>query len=115
MGVQGIGDFNLLPAHIEGPIFAQGASDYKVRTAYQTDPTNPALWFGPYRVAQVVTGQRILLERNPNWWGPAPYFDEIVVRTIENTAALTANLLSGDIDMIAGELGLAIDHINIAG
>jgi len=107
---QGIGDFNLLPAHIEGPIFAQGASDYKVRTAYQTDPTNPALWFGPYRVAQVVTGQRILLERNPNWWGPAPYFDEIVVRTIENTAALTANLLSGDIDMIAGELGLAIDQ-----
>ncbi|MEQ8603634.1 MAG: peptide ABC transporter substrate-binding protein [Marivibrio sp.] len=108
---QGINDFNLLPAHIERPIFESGEpGDYKARTAYQTDPTNPGLWMGPYRVAEVVTGQRITLERNPRWWGARPYFDEIVVRTIENTAALTANLLSGDIDMIAGELGLAIDQ-----
>jgi len=108
---QGINDFNLLPAHIERPIFEAGApGDYKARTAYQTDPTNPGLWMGPYRVKEVVTGQRITLERNPRWWGAPPFFDEIVVRTIENTAALTANLLSGDIDMIAGELGLAIDQ-----
>lgn len=108
---QGINDFNLLPAHIERPIFESAdPGDYRARTAYQTDPTNPGLWMGPYRIKEVVTGQRITLERNPRWWGDAPYFDEIVVRTIENTAALTANLLSGDIDMIAGELGLAIDQ-----
>jgi peptide/nickel transport system substrate-binding protein len=108
---QGLGDFNLLPAHIDRPIFEEaGAANYRARTAYQRDPTNPGLWFGPYRVRQVVTGQRIVLERNPRWWGEPPYFDEIVVRTIENTSALTANLLSGDIDMIAGELGLSIDQ-----
>lgn len=108
---QGVSDLNLLPAHIERPIFESGApGDYRQRTAYQTDPTNPALWYGPYRVKDIVTGQRIVLERNPNWWGKSPYFDEIVVRTIENTAALTANLRSGDIDMIAGELGIAIDQ-----
>ncbi|MCR9221313.1 MAG: peptide ABC transporter substrate-binding protein [Alphaproteobacteria bacterium] len=108
---QGINDFNLLPAHIERPIFDAGEpGEYRARTAYQTDPTNPALWFGPYRVSGVVPGQRITLARNPRWWGDPPYFEEIVVRTIENTAALTANLLSGDIDMIAGELGLAIDQ-----
>ena len=32
------------------------------------------------------------------------------MRTIENTAALEANLLSGAIDMIAGELGLTADQ-----
>jgi len=107
---EGISDLRMLPAHIERPIFEQGAAEYRNRTAYDTDPTNPALWFGPYRVARVTPGQEILLERNPAWWGAEPYFDEILVRTIENTAALTANLLSGDIDMIAGELGLPIDQ-----
>ncbi|MGH6954696.1 MAG: peptide ABC transporter substrate-binding protein, partial [Alphaproteobacteria bacterium] len=38
------------------------------------------------------------------------HFKRIVVRAIENTAALEANLLSGGIDYIAGELGLAIDQ-----
>ena len=32
------------------------------------------------------------------------------MRTIENTAALEANLLSGTIDMVAGELGLSLDE-----
>ena len=40
---------------------------------------------------------------------PGP-FRRITVRTIENTAALEANLLSGTIDMVAGELGLSLDE-----
>ncbi|WP_319637359.1 peptide ABC transporter substrate-binding protein [Pacificispira spongiicola] len=106
----GLAGFDILPAHIERPIFEQGASEYRHRSAYDTDPTQPGLWHGPYRVARVTPGQSILLERNPNWWGARPYFDEILVRAIENTAALTANLLSGDIDMIAGEVGIPVDQ-----
>ena len=100
----------VLPKHIEGPIFETGAAEYRRRTAYDTDPTNPGLWHGPYKVSRVTAGQSVLLERNPAWWGAEPYFDEIEVRAIENTAALTANLRSGDIDMIAGELGLTVDQ-----
>ena len=37
--------------------------------------------------------------------GKQPYFDRIVVKAIGNTAAMTASLLSGGIDYIAGELG----------
>ena len=51
-----------------------------------------------------------MLEPNPTWWGEPPQFQRIVVKVIENTAALEANLLSGSIDMIAGELGLTIDQ-----
>ena len=51
-----------------------------------------------------------MLEPNPTWWGEPPQFRRIVVKVIENTAALEANLLSGSIDMIAGELGLTIDQ-----
>ena len=42
--------------------------------------------------------------------GKKPVFKHVVVRVIPNTAALEANLLSGNIDMIAGELGLTIDQ-----
>src|SRR3546814_3977229 len=37
-------------------------------------------------------------------------FRSITVLTIEQTTALEANLLSGNVDMIAGELGLTLDQ-----
>jgi peptide/nickel transport system substrate-binding protein len=102
-------DFMLLPAHIERDAFAAPA-EYRLRTRYNTDPTNPGLYNGPYRVAEFVAGSHILLEPNAHWAGPPGRFRRITVRTIENTAALEANLLSGTIDMIAGELGLPLDE-----
>jgi peptide/nickel transport system substrate-binding protein len=104
-----IHDFMLLPAHIEGDAFAEPAQ-YRLRTHYNTDPTNPGLYNGPYRVIEFVAGSHILLEPNPHWTGPPGRFRRITIRTIENTAALEANLLSGTIDMIAGELGLPLDE-----
>jgi peptide/nickel transport system substrate-binding protein len=104
-----IDDFQLLPAHLERAAFADPAQ-YKVRSLYATDPTNPGLYNGPYRISEFVSGSYIALEPNPHWGGPAPYFKRITVRAIENTAALEANLLSGTIDMIAGEVGLPLDE-----
>lgn len=101
---------DLLPAHIERPIFEADPAAYRTRTAYDTDPSNPGLAFGPYRIAEVTSGAQIVLERNPTWWGQEPAFDRITVRVIENTAALEANVLSGAVDMIAGELGLTLDQ-----
>lgn len=106
---KGLTDFNLLPAHLEKAVF-EPAADYRKRTLYDRDPSNPGLWYGPYRVTEVNHGSSIVLEPNPLWWGKKPYFKQIVVRTIENTAALVANLLAGDIDMIDGDTGLSIDQ-----
>ncbi len=105
-----INDFHVLPAHIEEPIFDAAPEDYRNRTAYDTDPTNPGLAYGPYRLVEVVPGSRVVLERNETWWGGKPVFDRITILTIEQTTALEANLLSGNIDMIAGELGLTLDQ-----
>jgi len=104
-----INAFDLLPAHLDEAAFAEPEA-YRHRTLYETDTTNPGLWFGPYRIAEVVPGSHVVLLPNPTWWGDKPQFERIVVRVIENTAALEANLLSGAIDMIAGELGLTIDQ-----
>ena len=107
---QALRDLRLLPAHLERPVFESDPATYRNRTLFDTDPTNPGLAMGPYRISGLEAGAHIALERNPEWWGPPPAFEEIVIRTIENTAALEANLLSGEIDMIEGSLGLALDQ-----
>ncbi len=104
-----INSFELIPAHVDRPHFSDPVA-YKERTAFNTDTTNPGLYFGPYRIASLVSGSHIVLEPNPTWWGEPPAFKRITVRVIENTAALEANLLSGSLDMIAGELGFSIDQ-----
>ncbi len=99
----------LLPAHLEaGP--AADPAEYRNRTLYDTRPAEPGLWYGPYRVIEVVSGSHVVLVPNPAWQGRAPAFDRIVVRVIENTAALRANLLSGTIDYVSGQVGFNTDE-----
>ena len=105
-----INDLRVLPAHLERPVFEADPVAYPSRTLYNTDTTNPGLYFGPYLVEQVESGAFVVLTPNPTWYGDPPHFDRIVIRVIENTAAMEANLLSGAIDMIAGELGITIDQ-----
>lgn len=100
----------LLPAHIEKPIFDANPAEYRNKTAYDTQSTNPGLAFGPYRLTEIVPGSRVVLEPNPTWTGQKPSFKRITVRIIENTAALEANLLSGSVDYVLGELGLSLDQ-----
>ncbi|MCI0752654.1 peptide ABC transporter substrate-binding protein [Teichococcus vastitatis] len=106
----GLGQFQPLPARIERPIWEADRANYRTRSAYETDTTNAALYNGPYRIAAVQPGAGVTLERNPHWGGPAPAFNRIQLRTVENNAALEAQLLAGQIDMVAGELGLPLEQ-----
>ena len=105
--------FAILPGHIEGPIYRALADpkDYGRNSAYNRAPGTPGLYNGPYRIAQVEIGQFVRFERNEFWAGEKPAFDRITIRTIENTSVLEQNLLSGDIDYVAGELGLTLDQL----
>lgn len=100
----------LLPEHIERPIFETNPAEYRNKTAFDADPTNPGLSYGPYRVVEWVPNNRIVLERNSAWTGNTPYFRRLIVRIIESTPALQANLRAGNIDYAAGELGLSLDQ-----
>jgi len=99
-----------LPAHIEKAIFDADPAQYRSRTKYDTELGNPGLYYGPYRIVSATPGASITLETNPYWNGDKPYFKRVVFRAIENTAALEANLLSGSVDYILGELGLTLDQ-----
>ncbi len=104
-----LGGLDLLPEHIERIRFSDPVN-YRNKTAYDTDTLNQGLYHGPYLVTRVEVGSHVVLERNPMWHGQSPEFDRIVVRVVENTAAMEANLVSGSLDMIAGELGLSLDQ-----
>lgn len=101
---------DVLPAHLEAKAFAEPA-DYRSRTLFDREPANKGLYAGPYRVTEVVPGSHIALAPNEHWWGQKPHFKRVVVRVIENTAALEANLLSGAVDYVAGELGLSLEQV----
>ncbi len=101
------------PNTSRAPVVAKDSSPgaYINGTNYNRAPINPGLYDGPYIVTSYESGNQIVIEPNPHWTGTKPGFKRIVLRHIENTAALQANLLSGDVDMVAGEgVGLTIDQ-----
>ncbi|WP_426956804.1 peptide ABC transporter substrate-binding protein [Muricoccus radiodurans] len=104
------GNFEPLPAHVERARWEADRRNYRTRTAYDTETATPALWNGPYRITAVQPGAGVTLERNAAWAGPAPAFRRINIRVVENSAALEAQLLAGQVDMISGEMGLALEQ-----
>src|SRR5581483_7784791 len=54
---------------------------------------------GPFRLVQALRGDRVEIERFSGYWGPKAGVDRIVFRAIGDPAALTAALLSGDVQM----------------
>ena len=102
----------LLPEHIERPVYEQSGDplDYINHTTYNAAPTTPGLWNGPYVISDYRSGEQVELRPNPYWKGKKPGLDRIVIRLIENTAALQANLLSGDVDMTPSGIGITTDQ-----
>ncbi|MEX0828319.1 MAG: peptide ABC transporter substrate-binding protein, partial [Haliea sp.] len=105
-----LSEFMLLPEHVERVRFESNPAEYRHRSKFVTSIADKGLYFGPYLIADVVPGSHVVLNRNPLWWGRTPTFDKVVVRAVEDTGALMANLLSGDVDMIPGEGGISINQ-----
>ena len=104
----------LLPAHVEGPAFEKAGNfaEYQKQTTFSRAPTSAGLYNGPFVMTAYQSGQQVVFEPNPHWKGPKPGLKRVILKLIENTAALQANLLSGDVDMVAGEgVGLTIDQV----
>jgi peptide/nickel transport system substrate-binding protein len=55
---------------------------------------------GPYRLKEWTTGQRVVLEKVPNWWGgPVDGPDEVIYRSIREPAARITALLNNEIQI----------------
>jgi len=55
---------------------------------------------GPYKWVSYIPGDRIVMERNNDYWGSKQIWEKVNYRYINNAAARTAALLSGDVDVI---------------
>jgi peptide/nickel transport system substrate-binding protein len=54
---------------------------------------------GPYRFKERVPGERIVLVRNPDYWGEAPPMKEIVFRPMADVSTRVSDLTAGNIDI----------------
>jgi peptide/nickel transport system substrate-binding protein len=57
---------------------------------------------GPFRFEQFVSGDRVILTRNKDYYGQQPDWDKVTFRMITSAPARVAALLSGDVHMIEG-------------
>jgi peptide/nickel transport system substrate-binding protein len=55
---------------------------------------------GPFRFVQRVRGEKVVIERNKDYWGPQPYLDRIIDRPMPEPAARMTALQAGEVDMI---------------
>ena len=70
-----------------------------------------AIGAGPYTLASFIRGEEIRLQRNDNYWGDAPEWETLVLRTLSNQGARVAALLAGDVDMIENPPTQDLDRI----
>ena len=73
---------------------------------HETAPTadfnsgKAAIGTGPWKFVEYVPGDRIVFERNDQYWGKKPAWSKATLRIITNDPARVAALLAGDVQMI---------------
>jgi peptide/nickel transport system substrate-binding protein len=80
-----------LPKHVLDGRSIDAAADYN-RTPLGT---------GPYRVAEWKTGEHILLERAPGYWGDSAKIRRLLFRFLTNTTTRINQLKSGEVHLVA--------------
>lgn len=55
---------------------------------------------GPYKLVEWARGDKLIYERNEDYWGEKPVWTKITVRPISNDGTRVAALKSGDVDLI---------------
>jgi peptide/nickel transport system substrate-binding protein len=74
-----------------------------------------AVGTGPYKLVSYTRGDRLILERNENYWGDKPIWDKVVMRPITSDGPRVAALLAGDVDLIEAPPVQDLDRIQKSG
>ena len=94
----------MLPKHVLAKAFADGTLS---RQWGLDTPAGSIVGMGPFRLAEHRPGERLVLERNPNYWkhdgqgGSLPYLDRLVFIVVPSTDAEMLRFKAGDIDVIS--------------
>jgi peptide/nickel transport system substrate-binding protein len=89
----------LLPSDLASVMIVSRASGEKAATE-DYNSGKAAVGTGPYRFAEYVPNQRVVLKANYGYWGGEEPWDKITFKILTNPAARVAALLSGDVQLI---------------
>ncbi|WP_276953950.1 ABC transporter substrate-binding protein [Allomeiothermus silvanus] len=105
-----IQSWRIAPEHIFGPAYRQGPE--KLQALYNLDtPPAQIVVGGPFTLDQYAKGERVVLKRNPSYWGtdeksnPVAYLERWTFQIVSNTEAQLARFLGGDTDLYAAPDG----------
>ncbi len=72
---------------------------------------------GPWVFKEFVPGQRVVLEKNPSYWGTERQatFDELVVRFMKEPQAAVTALMNGEVDLIPNVPPQLVDQVANSG
>lgn len=102
-GIRLLDNLVLLPRHTLEPALRDGTFAQAWSSA---TPAADIPAIGPFRFVRYEPGQRVVFERNPNFWRrnaagePLPYLDGIVLEIVPDQNAELVRLQSGAIDML---------------
>ena len=79
-------------------------------------PAGTSVGTGPFKFVEWIPDDRIIVERNDEWWGEGPYLAQIIWRSIPDNSARFAELQAGTIhqaDLAQTDLPLAAENENL--
>ena len=84
------------PSAVNNPIHSPAAIQ-KLGDDYNRNPVGT----GPFILKSWMAGDRLVLERNPDYWNKGhPYLDRVVLRPLPDAQARFASLQSGEADLV---------------
>jgi peptide/nickel transport system substrate-binding protein len=96
--------FSILDSKAAAEQGATNAPDADVMDTAKTWLDTHSVGSGPYQIETYTPKVEVVLVRNPNYWGPAPYYDRITISTVVDSNTQLMMLRAGDAD-IAFNLG----------
>ncbi len=70
---------------------------------------------GPFTLEEVVTDERVVLKKNPNYWGEAPHVDGVEFRIVTDSNQAINAVQTGEVDIAMYLQGEAISRAKDAG
>ena len=70
------------------------------KTTGELNAGNGLVGTGPFKFVEWQRGNRLVLERNHDYWGGKATWKKVTFRPLTDNAARVAALLSGDVDLI---------------
>jgi peptide/nickel transport system substrate-binding protein len=97
--------FAISVAHPNAPLINNLAGFWSsIVPRHSVEAQGAAFWdkpigSGPFRVKEWVRGSHILLERNPYYWGQAPYLDEVELQLVTDDSTRMLKFQAGQLDV----------------